>query len=671
MASGAGNISTVPDITSSEIAYSINRQKENLDDNSLENEPRLQSSGMVEVSLHPKLTQNGSFKKLEIKPQFLAKTRNIHTLHKLISSVQLFGDFCLVDISAEGICFSINDGNVCKVRLNLNRKMFDIFEFNGVWGKSARFTDSQLYADDTDLSDEACIEPNSPELQFHRNEMITINLNISSFLETVNIYVKDKKSSDASVECTLKYERDGDPFILIFEDDHIVERVELGTYFVEGGAQNSKRKRGTKNRVKKNGKISDPHKTNNEEQAVTVFDFEPTTLDDSVFRTDPSKILFDIIIKPNILYDVMKDMLDLTTERFVLYCSKNETELEELNQNRVSLKDNKNSKIIFISKSKSDTIGYSKLIIPQRKANIPEFKLLKPIVANDNLDGRENGYQFIDCYNMSLSSTYHFHYFAKLIRAIKLSRLIKIRKDMNGITSLLLLLGKNAIGSQQQPQPDILLGSSIEFTTLESVPIDELSSLNIDGETTTLLKKLGYNNHFIEQLIKDDQDIQTIRVGNDGKFVTLDDFFGNAAAEFENAEPHNVMNHISTNSRNQNVNNYSSNAFKNEEVLKPKKSDILPEQNNNVLKLTEQLTMSLLGHGTPLKVGHSNNIQVEKSIAEDDERTDRRRGKRKTNSVEKRSKQQNSGKKGRKKRDKDENDGIETVGGAIEIPLFI
>ncbi|OUT23865.1 hypothetical protein CAS74_000237 [Pichia kudriavzevii] len=599
MASGAGNISTVPDITSSEIAYSINRQKENLDDNSPENEPRLQSSGMVEVSLHPKLTQNGSFKKLEIKPQFLAKTRNIHTLHKLISSVQLFGDFCLVDISAEGICFSINDGNVCKVRLNLNRKMFDIFEFNGVWGKSARFTDSQLYADDTDLSDEAC------------------------------------------------------------------------TYFVEGGAQNSKRKRGTKNRVKKNGKISDPHKTNNEEQAVTVFDFEPTTLDDSVFRTDPGKILFDIIIKPNILYDVMKDMLDLTTERFVLYCSKNETELEELNQNRVSLKDNKNSKIIFISKSKSDTIGYSKLIIPQRKANIPEFKLLKPIVANDNLDGRENGYQFIDCYNMSLSSTYHFHYFAKLIRAIKLSRLIKIRKDMNGITSLLLLLGKNAIGSQQQPQPDILLGSSIEFTTLESVPIDELSSLNIDGETTTLLKKLGYNNHFIEQLIKDDQDIQTIRVGNDGKFVTLDDFFGNAAAEFENAEPHNVMNHISTNSRNQNVNNYSSNAFKNEEALKPKKSDILPEQNNNVLKLTEQLTMSLLGHGTPLKVGHSNNIQVEKSIAEDDERTDRRRGKRKTNSVEKRSKQQNSGKKGRKKRDKDENDGIETVGGAIEIPLFI
>lgn len=106
-------------------------------------------------------------------------------------------------------------------------------------------------------------------------------------------------------------------------------------------------------------------------------------------------------------------------------------------------------------------------------------------------------------------------------------------------------------------------------------------------------------------------------------------------------------------------------------ALKPKKSDILPEQNNNVLKLTEQLTMSLLGHGTPLKVGHSNNIQVEKSIAEDDERTDRRRGKRKTNSVEKRSKQQNSGKKGRKKRDKDENDGIETVGGAIEIPLFI
>ena len=613
---------------------------------------------------------NQTTKKHELLPQFESKTRNIQLLHQLISSVQSFGDFCLLDISSDGMCFSINDGNVCKVRLNLNQKVFQTYTFNGVWREKNNFSAAQLYAEDTDFSD-AEVEDDGIENyvtnSFDRDAVISISLNIASFLETMNIHVKDRKDADQNVECTLRYDRDGDPFVMMFEDDSIIERCELSTYYIDDfrskGKASIKNKRTSKKRQGTTDNID----------VIESFEIENPIVDDSIFRLNSNKIIYDIIIKSNILHDIIKDMNDLNTDKFVLYCHKTKDHVVS-GVNSGNDEKERCSKLIFISKSKSDTIGFSKLIIPQRKLNIPEFKLFKPVISETNPDE----FEFVDCYDLSLSSTYHFEYFSRLLKAIRLSKLIKIRKDMDGITSLLLLLGKspNTLNQQQAQRLDNneLYGSSVEFVTLESISIDELSALTPEIKSLSLLSKLGYGNTFVEQLIKDDQDIQTIRVGTDGQLITLDDYFGkDARAEFEEIE---------------NVNIHDRDGYRGLPMEIDIVGDYMPierihaektknrRQDENILQLTEQLTMSLLGHATPTT---TNNIEVEQSMVVNDDsenegdRTRKRLSNyRKEKDTNRRTKNRKTKGRPRKGADgKKKNDGIETVGGAIEIPLFI
>ncbi|TID21190.1 hypothetical protein CANINC_003470 [Pichia inconspicua] len=615
-------------------------------------------------------------------PQFTATTTSIQLLHKLISSVDQFGDYCVLEISSEGMSFGITDGNVCRVKLNLNKKLFNSYKFNGVWkGSGVKFSDEQIFGDETDLSDEETNdywETNG----FDVDGVISICINLASFIESINILMKDSKLGDNIVECTLRYERDGDPLILIFEDELIVERCELSTYFSE----EIKSLRVGKSKTKKDQRV-----TNTKETTPTVNDlvkdFELDAVDnvDSIFRLDSEKVLFDIILKSDILHDIIKDMNDLMTERFVLYC-------KHPADRSPDSRDNKTPKLIFISKSSSDSIGFSKLIIPHRKVNIPDFNVYKPLSTNAN---RMEEPILIDCHDLSLSSTYHHQYFAKLLKALRLSKLIKMRKDMNGITSLLLLLGKSSFGGKQNGV-DKLHGSSIEFITLESISISEFFTLSVQPTQETLMSKLGYDNEFVEQIIKNDQEIQTIRVGNDGQLITLDEYFVTPANEFEAIEhPNknnsnnvgNINDHISDHvSRMENVENHMEEFIPVENLtteLKKTQNSIRPtklneKRNKNILKITEQLARSLLGHtnSSDRVIDGDIDVQVEKSFVEhsDDEKhlTDRKRRRIQSNSLKLRNKKKETRKYNKSgKHNKDDNNGIETVGGAIEIPLFI
>lgn len=661
-----GTISTVADDISSNISkirqsdnnymartneVSNQANSTNIDNQFNFSQSNSESNNPIPASNNSNHVESDDFSDKVKFPQFECKTRNIQMLHQLISSIQPFGNYCFLDVSNDGICFSINDANICKVRLNLNKKIFADFKFNGLWKTGLNYKDSDLYGDDTFISDDEEIGKETND-GFDVDGVVTIHLNLTSFLETLNIYVKDK------LDCTFRYERDGDPFTIIFENDEIVERCELNTYFIENETEKRKRRNSKK-------------KGNSEEDIETLegvenFDFDVVDQkDDSFFRLDSNEILYDIIIKSSILHDIIKDMNDLHTERFILYCKKLYS--EEYNS--------KNSKLMFISQSKSVSIEFSKLIVPFKKLNIPEFKLYKPIPQNES----NSDYDFIECYNMSLSSTYHFDYFAKLLKAIRLSRLIKIRKDMKGITSLLLLLGKNSTDPNNKNEGNGLYGSSIEFVVLESLSIEELSAMSIEMVSNNdILSKIGYNNKFVEQIIKDDHDIQTIRIGDNGKLITLDDYFADPGKEFEEIENNNRIPNIpppeEVNELYPSITDSIHNRVRASSTQKPDEVN-----DENVLKITEQLTMSLLGHGPPVPVGASNHIQVEQTMIENDEsfeedwentvnnKRTRASSNKKGNSKKSRSKNN----KTKKSKNKKENNGIETVGGAIEIPLFI
>ena len=158
--------------------------------------------------------------------------------------------------------------------------------------------------------------------------------------------------------------------------------------------------------------------------------------------------------------------------------------------------------------------------------------------------------------------------------------------------------------------------------------------------------KYGYNNLAIEKMIHNEETIKTIEITGDGQLLTIDDFFTSQIPE----------NH-------ENVNKGGS--------------------QHTQLKITEELTRSVLGLGN----GPTNDTSISRKIIADNEdqadddmndsdnmsEEDNETGEdhddfNRDNDSKKR---RDESDKGKRKRKKGKNKRIETVGGAIEIPLFI
>lgn len=385
--------------------------------------------------------------------------------------------------------------------------------------------------------------------------VITIGIDLSDVLDTFNFH-----SSIEGVEFTLQYDDGSNQLILTFNDDLIIETCTLQTYVVESSGQGG---------------------------------------DDEGFQLDSFGVISEIVIKSSILFDILKDMKGLHTEKFIIYCLKRVEGYSEKNQ------------LIFISQSKLNSIGLSKLIVPQTRSNIQQFDIFK----------LNNG-QRETCFNTSLSCNYLYIHFSKLLKALKYSRSVKIRRDLNGLTSVVLLLGEPS-----DHQRKLYQGCSLDFTTLESTGMEIMGvPVNNDG--------VGYADNQIDQLIKDDEDISTIRIGTDGQ-LTLDDYFQTRAVD--------------------RIDDY--------ETGVPRGS-IITSKSQDEIQITPELAQTLLGGGaygngvsvqsTPIGtvLGPSN----EKSGKIPNVPTPQIRSKKPRN---------------RTKRSKRSNDGVETVGGAVEIPLFI
>ncbi|GMM31147.1 Rad17 protein [Martiniozyma asiatica (nom. inval.)] len=605
-------------------------------------------------------------------PLFSATTVHVGILYQLISSIGLFGSQCLLDISKERLCFSIVEGNVCKIKLNLGKQLFESYNYRGVLKLlHQQYNKNTLYGEETQNSQAA--ELTHDDNAYDPELICTISLDLNSFLETLNILTSDMNNNSSETKCSLLYYNENDPFIFEFEDQFITERCSIETYFIDVDRRTKQTNNSSSNN---NNNNNDNNNNNNNNQSnnndeITIesgFAELDSIVDDSIFKIDGSKVINDIVLKSSVFYEVLKDMVDLHTNKFILYAFKQSDE------------NKRNSQLIFISQSKYDSIGFSKIMIPQRRTNIHEFKLFKPKnfsdLENISPDGnsQEVYVEMENCYELSISSNYHFDYFAKLLKSLKLSRLVKLRKDLNGLTSVLLLLGQ---GNEQQKA--LYHGSSIEFVTLESVPLDEYNGIQMDNNINDylIMNKYGYGSNYVEKIIKDDEDVQTIRVGDDGKLITLDNYF-TTMDEF-------AMAGVTTPAPNQEIS-----AFVPVESLKNTHSEKVSDQ----LKITDELAQTLLGGGKDIQRDFDDmqrdNGGTDTVINREDVISDSLVERVEVDSTvlqirETRSRkhymamdpQRDGSKKGKKAEDKKtakkrkENDGIETVGGAVEIPLFI
>ncbi|KAH3660207.1 hypothetical protein OGAPHI_007412 [Ogataea philodendri] len=470
---------------------------------------------------------------------FSASTSNIVAIHQLISSILPFGGSCLINITANGLGFSVVDNNICKVFLTLDKRIFSSFQFNPTWIKKERV----LVSDDEGTTDDDADLDSVPD----RARSISVNLDLKSLIETINIHIPgDKENIDLRTKCIMSYQGEGHPFVLTFEDDFIIERCELTTLFI------------------------DPS------------DFEADSTDSqsepSLFQLDTSKTMLDLTLQSSIVYDALKDMKDLNTQELIIYCSNTEPESQK--------------KLVLISKSEDDSIGYSKLLVPTRKPFLKELSLFKP-------EPTESHFQMVPC-STTISSFYNFAYFSKILKAIRLSKSIKIRKDLGGLTSVSLLVGSSSLNGSNLSSADgknLFYGTGVEFTTLESTQVDDSGAF-----------RNGYHNRFVEQLIREDENVKVIKIARNGQLTTIDDYF-------------------------QSVNTQLS----------------VPSSAGepNELQITDELAQSVLGLGPapaqePKQTGPTKPSRSKKRKLEP-----------------------------RKNNKSDKADRLQTVGGAIEIPLFI
>ncbi|KAG7813882.1 hypothetical protein KL921_000156 [Ogataea angusta] len=469
--------------------------------------------------------------------QFTASTSNIVPIYQLISSILPFGGSCLLNITQNGLCFSVVDNNICKVYLTLDKRLFSSFQFYPIHVKKERIL----------LSDEEESTTDDDADSLDSRQSVSVHLDLKSLIETINIHIPgDKDNPELRTKCILSYKGDGSPFILTFEDDFIIERCELTTLFIDPA------------------------------------DFESEITDSQTgsayFQLDSSKKVMELTLQSSLVYDALRDMKDLSTEELILYCSNMQSEHQR--------------KLVLISKSEDASIGYSKLVFPSRKPFLKDMQLYKPELVD------EEQTHMVVC-STTISSFYNFSYFAKILRAIKLSKSIKIRKDLAGLTSVSLLLGSSSLNGSNLSSNDgknLFFGTSIEFITLESLANEE-----VEYERA----KHGYNNQFVEQMIREDENVKVIKIARNGQLTTIDDYFQSVITQ--SAAPSSAGEPVD-------------------------------------LQITKELAQSVLGHSpAPEPVPkETKGKQAKKRKLE-----------------------------GRKNNKSDKADRLQTVGGAVEIPLFI
>ncbi|GMG17984.1 unnamed protein product, partial [[Candida] boidinii] len=574
--------------------------------------------------------------------QFIAKTSNIIPIYHLISSLLPFGKNCTIIISKDGLCLTITDNNTCKILLNLDKRLFNFhyilnlkknnkksndqeeeYEDDDDYGANVRFsrrntTDVTEADNHTQLGNEN--DDNEDDNDDNNEKTISLNLDLKSLIETINIHIPSDKNQEPNVNCILSYRGEGYPFVLTFEDSYVIERCELLTLHIDSDEDYSVLTKRNNNQRRNNYRLRQKKNSNNNGtqsgEGNTQFDeffneisnnYEDTEVNVNtyIFQLDTSKIMYEIVLKSSLLFDAIKDMNDLNTEEFILFCSKelsksnNKHNLPDINAQ--SEEESIRKRLVLISKSSDDSIGYSKLIIPEKKAYLKDISIYRPELislenqdtdleddSSNNEDGdetnlTEDGNQMAAIRNekkararekmekvnnsedkniemipayTSISSFYNFQYFSKILKSIKLSKLIKIRKDLNGITSLSLLItsagslnesSRSRVNNGNNDDKGLYFGTSIEFITLETIPIEEryfitnsINEINNRDKNefensnsgavkkeipNSTLLKYGYNNTTIEQMIRDDDNINVIVIGNNGQLTTLDDFF--------------------------------------------------------------------------------------------------------------------------------------------------
>ncbi|KAI3403410.2 RAD17 [Candida oxycetoniae] len=277
---------------------------------------------------------------------FTASTTQISHLSDVFQSLLSVNKQTIIIIKPVGISLHSTCNYTTNVHVNIDPSLFSIFNISQEEEEEGEGEDAD-YTEDTEKEEHAEQE----ELQLRLG--VDIGLIADCFTSVMNTI-----RFESAVTCYLTYNGEGHPLVIEFEDNYISEKLEFYTFFLDN------------------------------EDTMGILD--------NASQIDYENVVMEVLVKSDVLTNLLQDLHQIGTETLFVYCAKN-----VLN---------------FIS---SGPIGVSKLIFPNEKTIMEKLDI-------------NSAYQYV-------LSQFNFNDFNKILKSVKLSSRCKIIKDFQGLFSIQLL----------------------------------------------------------------------------------------------------------------------------------------------------------------------------------------------------------------------------------------
>lgn len=200
------------------------------------------------------------------------------------------------------------------------------------------------------------------EMEEGKEDYMKLCVKINHILDSVSVV---NKNLDDIVECILSYDGSGSPFVLTFEDSMISERVEYSTFMTK-------------------------------------------ELDSSGLELDRQHIIFECILKGDVIYAALRDFKEIGCKDIYIYATATQ---------------NGENTLAFISRSQ---LGLSKIKFPSNRTVLEKLEIFE----NDSATR---------CFGAPVIGYFSFSSFDKIRMSTKIASKILLRMDVHGILSVNIL----------------------------------------------------------------------------------------------------------------------------------------------------------------------------------------------------------------------------------------
>lgn len=314
---------------------------------------------------------------------FVASTSQVVHLAESVAAITSVSSQALMILNECGITFYAEYNHILNVQLTIDASLFSSFSLSdGQESQNCPNRELRLGVD-LQLVGDALAAAAATTLPRARNG-------------------QKGASMAESVMCYIKYYGEGSPLLVEFEDRLMSEVIEFDTFYYEHEYP------------------YDAQPTQNEQASELLVNHE--------------RVALEIILKSDVLANLLADLQQLNTQELHLYASNLRPRGKVVVTNQLN----------FLSKG---AIGYLKLSYPNAKTMLEKLDTFR--LANGSMTETSD----------SIVTSFNFLPFLRIIKAVRLSSRCKMMKDLSGVFSVQLLCRNTQVSNYP--------GTLITFNMLE------------------------------------------------------------------------------------------------------------------------------------------------------------------------------------------------------------